>query len=180
MKNHLRESRPAIDRPMDGPIPPRAIWLLAGLVAIIVCFVWCLNVYLNRAAEEQRNALSLFSQSVTLGMPRAEADRRCEQASAANSGWDYYRNLDGFGVSLALVKTPLTFGAQNWVVYIVFEENVVAAVLVRTVDTQLQRPKGSPPDRVRDAHKSWLAQFMPTPVTPIGAPPTSSPSAGAP
>ena len=57
---------------------------------------------------------------------------------------------------MALVSTPLIFGAKNWVVYIVFEEELVAAVLVRTEDTRYDRPEGSPEDRVRDGRKSWL------------------------
>jgi hypothetical protein len=57
------------------------------------------------------------------------------------------------------LETPLTFGAKNWVVYIVFEGDVVAAVLVRTEDSPRLRPKDAPGDRVRDSHASWLAAF---------------------
>jgi hypothetical protein len=134
-------------------------WLLAGLSAPVIAAMWSLNTYLYRVAAQQKDALSLFSQSVTLGMPRAETDRRCNEARASGSGWDYDPNVVGLGASVALVKTPLTFGAQNWVVYIVFEQDVVVAVLVRTTDSRFRRPTGSPQDRIRDARATWLAAF---------------------
>jgi hypothetical protein len=142
-------------------MPPKTRWLLAGLLAIVIAAMWSLNAYLQRVAAQQKDALSLFSQSVTLGMPRAEVDRRCNQARAASSGWDYDPNVEGFGASVALLKTPLTFGAQNWVVYMVFEKDAVVAVLVRTTDTPFRSPTGSPQDRVRDARATWLSGFTP-------------------
>jgi hypothetical protein len=135
--------------------------LYAGLLVIVVVIVWRLIAHSYRVAEEQRNALSIFSQSINLGMPRAEADRRCKQALATHAELRYDPNVEDFGASVALVSTPLTFGAKNWVAYFVFEEDVVAAVLVRTEDTRYDRPEGSPEDRVRDARKPWLVQFTP-------------------
>ena len=141
-------------------MPQRKAWLWAGLLAIVIASVSSLVVHSGRAAAQQRQALASFSQSVVLGMPRDEADRRFKQACVDNAGWKYDPNLGWLGASVARVESPLTFGAKNWVVYFVFEEDVVAAVLVRTADWRRQRPIESPQDRVWDAHASWLAEFV--------------------
>ena len=75
--------------------------------------------------------------------------------------WRYDPNVEDFGAPVALVSTPVTFGAKNWVVYFLFEGEIVAAVLVRTEDTRYDRPQGSPEDRVRDVRAPWLREFVP-------------------
>jgi hypothetical protein len=140
-------------------VPPKKRWLWAGLLVIVIASTSGLIVHTNRAAAQQREALASFSQSIVLGMPRDEADRRCKQVCLDNAGWKYYPNVEGLGVSVALIQSPLIFGARNWVVYFVFEDDVVAAALVRTEDWRHQRPIGSPQDRLRDARASWLAEF---------------------
>ena len=140
-------------------MPPKKRWLWAGSVAIVTASVWSLVVRSNRAAVQQKEALASFSQSIVLGMPRDEADRRCKRAALHNYGWTYDPNFNWPRASVARVESPLTFGARNWVVYFVFEDAVVAAVLVRTEDSPQQKPIGSPQDRVRDARAPWLAVF---------------------
>ena len=132
-------------------MPPRKGWLWAGLSTIVVGSVFSLVVHSNRAAAQHREALASFSQSIALEMPLGEADRRCKQACVDKPGWKYYSHVDGLGASVALVESPLTFGARNWVVYFVYEEDVVVVALVRTEDWRHQKPVGSPKDRVRDA-----------------------------
>jgi hypothetical protein len=137
----------------------RTRWLCAGLLAIGIASVVNLVAHSYRAAARQKDAISVFSQSIHLEMPRKEAERRCKQACVDDSEWAYYPIWEGYGFSGAEVRSPLTLGAQNWVVYLVFEDDIVAAVLVRTADSPRLRPHGSPPDRARDTRASWLAHF---------------------
>jgi hypothetical protein len=125
----------------------------------IVASVSGLVIHANRAAAQQRKALASLSQSIALGMPRDEADRGCKQACLDNAGWKYYPNVQKRRASVALIQSQLTFGAKNWVVYFVYEDDVVVAALVRTEDWRRLRPIGSPQDRVRDARASRLVQF---------------------
>jgi hypothetical protein len=67
--------------------------------------------------------------------------------------------VEVYGASMALVESPLTFGAKNWVVFIVFEDDIAAAVLVRTEDTPRLRPDEAPHDRIQDVRAPWLAGF---------------------
>ena len=60
----------------------------------------------------------------------------------------------GVGGSVALLESPLTFGAKNWVVYFVFENGVVAAVLVRTNDWRHESQLGRRKIAARDARTS--------------------------
>jgi hypothetical protein len=138
---------------------PNKGWLWAGLLATVIASVSSLVVHSNQAAAQQQEQLASFSESVVIGMSRHEADRRCKQACLDNAGWKYHPNVEGLGASVSLVESHLTFGARNWVVYFVFEDDVVIAALVRTEDWRRLRPIGSPRDRVRDARASWLAEF---------------------
>jgi hypothetical protein len=135
----------------------RRWWLFAGLVAIGVVLTF-LGVYAFQVAAKQRDAMASFSSTIELGMSRDEVDGKCRRACRDNSGWRYSPNVEGFGVSVALVESPLTFGAKNWVVFFVFENDVVAAVLVRTSDTRRLKPHGAPQDRIHGT-PSWLAAF---------------------
>jgi hypothetical protein len=136
----------------------RRLWMA---LAIVIASVSGLVVHTFWAAAQQRKAIASFSQSIVLGMPRDEADHRCKQACLDDAGWKYFPNVEELGGSVALLQSALTFGARNWVVYFVFEDDVVVAVLVRTEDWRRQKPIGSPQDRVRDARASWLAGFAP-------------------
>jgi len=133
------------------------------LLAILIASLSALLVHFDREAARQREALALFSQSVRLGMTRDEADRTCKQACVQNRGWDYRADIGQVGISGAVVKSPLTFGARNWVVYLVFEEDVVAGVLVRTADSPREKPSGSPQDRLAEPRAPWLARFTSRP-----------------
>jgi hypothetical protein len=140
---------------------PKKFWLWAGLSAIVIASASGLVIQANRAAEQQRKAIASFSQSIVLGMSRDEVNRRCKQACHDDAGWKYVPNVDGRWPAVAVIQSPLTFGARNWVVYFAFEDDVVVAVLVRTYDERRQKPIGSPQDRVRDAHASWFAEYAP-------------------
>ena len=138
---------------------PNKRWLRVGLLAILIALLSGLVIHSHRLPAQQREALASFSRSVVLGMRRDEADQRCKQACLNNAGWRYHPNVEGLGASVALIESPLTFGARNWVVYFVFEDDVVVAALVRTEDWRRQKPIGSPQDRVQDARAAWLAGF---------------------
>jgi len=133
--------------------------LYASLLAALTVCVSGLVVHSFREAARQKRALALFSESIALGMQRTEADRRSKQACLDNLGWHYHSDIEGFGASVALIESPLTFGARNWVVYLVFEDEVIAAVLVRTADSPRIRSTGAPQDRSVDARRPWLAEF---------------------
>ena len=73
----------AIYSPVRGDVAVRSKGRLfyAGLAVLIFAIVWRLIAHSYRVAEQQRHALSAFSQSINLGMPCAEAYRACKQCS---------------------------------------------------------------------------------------------------
>lgn len=142
---------------------PRTLCTRAGLLAILIASIAAFWVHFDREAARQREALALFSQSVRLGMTRDKADRTCKQACVKNRRWNYDASLEEVGLSRAIVESPLTFGARNWVVYLVFEKDVVVAVLVRTTDSPRMKPSGSPQDRLAEPLAPWLARFTSLP-----------------
>jgi len=70
----------------EAVMPPKIGWLWVGLLANVIAGVSRLVVHSNRAAAQQRQALASFSQSVVLGMPRNEVDRKCKEACLDNAG----------------------------------------------------------------------------------------------
>jgi hypothetical protein len=138
---------------------PDTRWCLVG-VAILLFAVFATRRDSDPAAD--REAMRAFSSKLALGMPREEVNRLCQGVCQENAGWDFYADADSqyFGVPISQVRTPLTFGANNWVLYIAFEDNAVAAVLMRTEDSPKIRTEGAPPDRVADPGARWLTNFV--------------------
>ena len=136
---------------------PRLLYACMGLVVILIGSLSAILVHFDREAARQRDAIAGFSQSVQLGMTRDEADHICRKVCVQNPGWGYRAGIEQVGVSTSVVESPLTFGARNWVAYLVFDGEVLAAVLVRTEDSPRERPIDSPLDRVANPRRlGWL------------------------
>jgi hypothetical protein len=125
-----------------------------GVVALVgyAAYSW-------RTEAAQNVAVDAFSTAISLGMPRSQVDQMCEATCAKNQGWRHWLEAKHLGSSVAIVQSPVAFGATNHVVYIVFDKDVVAAVLVRTLDTTTQRPSDAPQDRVANASFEVLKEF---------------------
>ncbi|MBW8035814.1 MAG: hypothetical protein FVQ79_09340 [Planctomycetes bacterium] len=46
------------------------------------------------------------------------------------------------------LRTPIEWGAQNWVVYLIFENDLLSEIKIRTEDSRSHKPKEAPPDIV--------------------------------
>jgi hypothetical protein len=134
--------------------------LAIGVTVAIVPYLF----YSHQQAIKQEKAIAAFSATIAVGMPKNEAIRACEAAAEKHRGWRYKywpTNENEGGLPEAVVESPLTFGAGNWVVWILFDGDVVAAVLVRTPDSNRFRPEAAPQDRVDDPKRPQLAGFAP-------------------
>jgi hypothetical protein len=135
---------------------PIAVCIIGAAVVIAYSF------HSQHDAKSQRSAIAAFSTTVTLDMPRNEVVRLCEAACAEHRGWKHRPNVTMTdGLSAAVVESPLRFGASNWIVWVLFDRDTVAAVLVRTEDTNRFRPETAPQDRVDDPSRPVLAGFAP-------------------
>jgi hypothetical protein len=142
-----------------GRLRARMWAIVIALVAtILIAYSYLAAV---SAAAKHRAELASFSSRIALGMPRNEVDRLCSRACFENSGWKNYPHFDPFGLSATVVETAVTIGAKNWAVFIVFENDMVAAVLVRTEDSPRTKPDEAPQDRVQNVREPWLAEFRP-------------------
>ena len=131
-----------------------SLWLLVVLGVLFVGLVgWSF-----RWAAVQREAAASLCSAIQLGMPRKLALRECESVASEHAGWRY----DSFPEA-CIVGTPTTIGARNWVVHILFDHDVVVAVLVRTDDSGSIRPKDGPEDRIDPAFdaKSRFPHLVP-------------------
>ena len=134
--------------------------LAIGIAVAIVGYLF----YSHHQAIKQQKAIATFSATIAIGMPKNEAIRACEAAADEHREWKYKylpKNEHAGGLPVALVQSPVTFGAKNWVVWIVFDVDAVAGVLVRALDTCREWPDGAPQDRVDDPSRPQLAGFAP-------------------
>ena len=131
--------------------------MLILLTALVV--VGFILVRSWRAAKAHEQAIDAFSTTIPLGMPQSQASRMLARAADEHSGWRYRPEALSSGADVAALESPLTFGASNHIVYVVFDQDVVSAVLVRTVDTATLRPPEAPQDRVADPTLNVLKNF---------------------
>lgn len=115
------------------------------VVILAVLFVGLVGWSFRWAAVQREAAASLCS-AIQLGMPRKLALRECERVASEHAGWHYIPSDEE-----CIVATPTTIGAHNWVIRIVFEHDVVVAVLVRIEDSGHITPKNGPKDRIDPA-----------------------------
>jgi hypothetical protein len=136
----------------------------AVLIAVTAVVIAVYALYTNWQANKQKQEISTFSASIAVGLPKSDAMRACEAAADKHPEWRFRyweSNENVGGLSTAVIESPVTFGAKNWVAWIVFDQAAVAAVLVRTLDSPRERPHKAPRDRVDQSHRSELAQFVP-------------------
>ena len=139
------------------------------VVSLVVAVGFALSVagyltYEHQRAIDQRKEIAAFSAGIAVGMPKGAAMRACESAADEHREWafKYWETCEiAGGLSAARVDSPLTVGAGNWVVWIVFDGDAVAAVLIRTLDSSRLRPDDAPEDRVDDPSRPQLAEFAP-------------------
>ena len=137
-------------------------WLCARLCAAAIVSVSGVVVQSYRVAAQYRACSRCLVIRLFLDRLAKMLIENAEDVCLDQFGWSYDPNIAGHGASVALVRTPLIFGARNWVVYLVFEDDIVVAVLVRTDDTPRLRPNRSPEDRVADARAPWVAELAAT------------------
>jgi hypothetical protein len=127
------------------------------LVAAVVV-IGFIAVQSWRSAKEQEKAIDGFSATIPLGMSRSQASQMLETAVNEHPGWRYRPTAFSHS-AVAALESPLAVGATNHVVYVVFDRDVVSAVLVRTEDTARYRPSNAPQDRLLDSALSVLKDF---------------------
>ena len=57
------------------------------------------------------------------------------------------------------MDSPVTVGAGNWVIYVLFDGDKVDAVLIRTLDNKTEHPANAPPDRAANPPHPLLPEF---------------------
>ncbi len=108
--------------------------LVIGLIAMLLAGIWA---YRKEQGRKWRAAIADLHQQISPGQDREEAVRTIEAA------WppEYFRREN------MVVRTPMEFGAHNWILLLDFSGEKVAAVAVRTDDTHVRPPDGAPPDK---------------------------------
>jgi len=132
--------------------------IIAALACLAISGISCW--FDHTQAEKQKQKIGSFSTDIPLGATRDFVDRECQRALAAHADWTYHPTLDPSDNSIARLDSPVTDGAGNWVVYILFDDDdAVAAVLVRTLDRKTEHPAKAPPDRLASPQHILLKEF---------------------
>jgi hypothetical protein len=94
----------------------------------------------RNAARGECEILRLFS-AIQTGMTRSDFSALMDSPE--------FKNLQVFEIpkDSILIRTPLEWGAANWVIWLDFRESRLARARIRTQDSENEKPKGAPPDK---------------------------------
>jgi hypothetical protein len=114
-----------------------ALALVVGVVVFAgVHFYWEVSAHHPEARAE-------LTHLVTQLRPRMSSDDVRRLFDAGGYGRLELHVVDG---NRWLVRTPHSFGAQNWVLWLDFRGGVLVAARVRTADSVNAKPPGAPTD----------------------------------
>lgn len=118
---------------------------LLGIMATAVAAVLILRAV--AIGNEARREIGRLFSHVPLGASRDEVDR----IFSTNA---FHRlRLVEVSEDLLLARTPLEWGAGNWVLRVELHDGKVAAVKVRIQDDSAIRPDDAPPDKEENERK---------------------------
>jgi hypothetical protein len=114
----------------------------AGIAAVSVTvvfapFIWS---FVNQGAK--RDALLSLESSIDIGMEEGRVRAIIGRAAEQNDLRPVFRSPH-----LLEVRTPILFGARNWVLVVALERGVVCGTGIRTEDNLRDRPLSAPRDR---------------------------------
>lgn len=118
------------------------------------------GIYYWTDMRADRQALIQLSESIKIDSSGRAADKQSRELATAR-GWKLVDGYTGdadnqvFYRSIATSENP---GANDWVLYLVFEGQLTKGVLVRTA-SKTTHPAGAPEDRIADKEKAWVKQF---------------------
>ena len=123
---------------------------IALAVALLLAVLLARSIYVKRSeeAKEWDRKLLLLSQQIELG------DTEEEVESLLADRWP--ENLQNG----AAIRTPLRWGAHNWVLLIDYDDRKVAALAMRSDDSYQRLPEGAPEDRVTEGFTPyWSMEY---------------------
>lgn len=117
----------------------KRIWLTITPVCIgILVISWISIERTNRAQEELVN----FFGEIKMGHTRKELENLFRERRFK------YLRMHHPMENESLVRTPLQWGATNWLLWIEFVDRRVAAAMIRYQDNKHRHPDEAPPDKV--------------------------------
>ena len=140
----------AISRQQRGPI---VIGVVVLALAIASSLYWLESSTQDTTARAQ---LLEIGAAIELGQPLPNL---AEQVVGTHLKWSRQQND---GIEWCVVATPLTFGANNWVLVIAVTQSTdtVVGVGYRTDDSLQRKPEQAPEDRVEPTIETLWADRM--------------------
>jgi hypothetical protein len=117
--------------------------MIMGRRAVIIGVILCVGggiSYCRYSSHRAHEQLARFRASLSLGLSQHDVE-----AIFVSGQYDTLKLLREPSDMWA-VDTPMEFGGANWCLRLVFKDNSLTGVLVRTPDDPLQRPADAPPD----------------------------------
>lgn len=114
---------------------------------VIIGLIGALALALGQQVCAYRRGVELTtgcSRSLVIG--GSDADLNMALAAPGCAELDRWRVRQD-GHDFELLKSPLVFGAANWVLYVELLDGRVSAIRIRTEDSRKVRPAGAPQDR---------------------------------
>lgn len=121
-----------------------------AIFILLVCYgVYCWNS--GASASLAVSEITCLFRTVNLGMTQAEFDEFFDSAN--------YQTLKVVKVShdSILVRTPLVWGAANWVLWLDFSDSKLSKARIRIQDDESVKPEKAPPDKKLSDSSSFRA-----------------------
>lgn len=91
--------------------------------------------------QQTRDRICRLVEDLQLGLSKNEVEEIVNKHNLP--GLHIFREI-----SEIELRTHIEWGAQNWVVYLTFENDLLTEIKIRTDDSRFHKPKEAPPDIV--------------------------------
>ena len=92
-------------------------------------------------ARFAKSEIRSLARALEIGMTRDEFEHVFENGSFVMLSMQLSSNDN------LLIRTPLQWGAANWVMWVTFSDNKITSIRIRTQDSMNEKPRGAPDDK---------------------------------
>jgi len=118
-------------------------------LTICICVVILVLIYLKYGEVDIGNKSSLQAKQRIVDLMEIinPGDARAKVELAISDKQSFSLDVIKTSDEEWIIKTPLEFGARNWILYLIFKDDVVTSLFIRTSDDKSVRPEGAPNDK---------------------------------
>ena len=111
------------------------------MVIVVIALFWVFQVHKRATVQARKELVELF-ELIEPGISRETFDTFFEKGEYSTL------RLNHISTEESLVRTPLEWGARNWLMWLEVDHNRIAAMRIRYQDSRAESPAGAPDDKI--------------------------------